>query len=228
MSERAMSVTQRLLLRLIPALGHAYIRLLGATMRLGFRGKEVLDAARHDPGRYILAFWHSRYVMMPYCYPGPRLVVLLSQHNDAEMLARILSRFDLDVSRGSTTRGGAAGLRSIVRKAREGSDVGIAPDGPRGPRRKAAPGVIAVARLSGLPIIPVTFSAAPARRLGTWDRTLLPWPFSRGLFVYGDPLQVPRDADDAEQERLRVALERELNRITDLADRETGIGAEQP
>ena len=216
------------LLNVVPPLGYAYIRLLHGTMRLAYRGKEVLDAARRDPGRYILAFWHSRFVLMPYAYPGTRLVVLSSHHRDAEMLVRILRRFGLDISRGSTSRGGAAGLRSIVRKARIGYDIGLTPDGPRGPRRRVAPGVISVARWSGLPIVPVTFSAAPARRLGSWDRTLLPRPFSRGLFVYGNPLRVPREADDAEREHLRLALERELDRITDLADRETGIGPEDP
>ncbi len=219
---------ERLLLGVVPPLGYAYIRLLEGTMKLRYRGNEVLDAARRDRGHYILAFWHSRFLMMPYSYPGPRLVVLLSQHHDAEILARILRRFDLDVSRGSTSRGGAAGLRSIVRKAREGCDVGLAPDGPRGPRRRAAPGTISLARWSGLPIIPVTFSAAPARRLRSWDRTLIPRPFARGLFVYGAPLWVPREADAAEQEKLRLGLERELDRITDLADRETGVGLEDP
>lgn len=213
-------------LAVLPPLGYAYVRLLHRTMKIESRGKESLDAARRDPGHYILAFWHSRFVLMPYAYPGPRLAVLSSHHRDAEMLVRILRRFGLDISRGSTTRGGAAGLRSILKKATLGYDVGFTPDGPRGPRRRVAPGVIAVARVSGFPIIPVTFSAAPARRLRTWDRTLLPRLFSSGLFVYGEPIRVPREADGAEQEAKRQALERELDRITDLADLETGIGPE--
>src|SRR6185369_8173147 len=109
-----------------------------------------------------------------------------------------------------------------------GYDFGIAPDGPRGPRRIAKPGVIASARIGALPIVPVTFSAAPGWRLRSWDRTLVPRPFARGVFVYGRILRVPRSADEAAQESLRLELERELDRITDLADAQSGIGPEEP
>jgi lysophospholipid acyltransferase (LPLAT)-like uncharacterized protein len=155
---------------------------------------------------------------MPYCYPGPRIVVLSSNHRDAEALVRILRKFGIEQARGSTTSGGATGMRQILRKVAEGCDVGLTPDGPRGPRRRVQPGVVAVARFTGLPIIPVTFSAAPARRLRTWDRTLLPKFFSKGVFIYGDPVTVPRDATVELQEEKRLALETELDRITDLAD----------
>ncbi len=197
-------------------------------MTLDVRGGEVLEKARKSPGHYILAFWHSRWVLMPFVYPGPRLVVMSSQHRDSELLARVLTRFGLDLARGSTTRGGMAAFRTILRKAAEGSDVGFTPDGPRGPRRRVQPGVIAVGRLSGLPILPVTYSAARARRIGSWDRTMVPRMFSKGLVLFGSPVRVPRNADEAEQESLRLALERELDRITDLADVETGIGPEDP
>jgi lysophospholipid acyltransferase (LPLAT)-like uncharacterized protein len=213
-------------LRLLPPVAAAYIRLLRRTGRFELRGAEVLDECRAREGRYILAFWHSRWVLMPYSYPGGRMAVLLSQHRDAEILARVLSRFRLSTARGSTTRGGAEGVRAIVRMTRDGYDVGIAPDGPRGPRRRVQPGTIVVARLTGLPIVPVAYSAAPARRLRSWDGTLVPRPFARGLFVYGTPIRVARDADDTEEERLRAALEAELDRITDLADRETGLPPE--
>jgi lysophospholipid acyltransferase (LPLAT)-like uncharacterized protein len=197
---------------------YVYIRLLHGTMRIDVRGAEALDASRRHPGRYILCFWHSRFVLMPYCYPGPRIVVLSSNHRDAEALVRILRKFGIEQARGSTTSGGATGMRQILRKVAEGCDVGLTPDGPRGPRRRVQPGVVAVARFTGLPIIPVTFSAAPARRLRTWDRTLLPKFFSKGVFIYGDPVTVPRDATVELQEEKRLALETELDRITDLAD----------
>lgn len=219
---------EKALLGIVPPVSYAYIRLLKATSRLTYRGREVLDEARRERGNYILAFWHSRFVMMPYSYPDAKLTVLISRHRDSEMLGRLLARFGLDVSRGSSTRGGIAGMRDVLRKVAAGYDVGIAPDGPKGPRRRAKPGVIVASRLARLPILPVAFSAAPARRLTSWDRTLVPRPFSRGLFLYGSPIHVPRDADDAEQERLRAALEAELDRITDLADAETGVGPEEP
>jgi lysophospholipid acyltransferase (LPLAT)-like uncharacterized protein len=211
-------VAEWILINVAPPLAHVYIRLLHLTMRIDIRGAERLAEARRDPGRYILCFWHSRFLLMPYCYPGPRIVVLSSNHRDAEALVRILRKFGIEQARGSSTRGGATGMRQILRKVAEGCDVGLTPDGPRGPRRRVQPGVIAIARFTGLPIIPVTFSASPSRRLKSWDRTLVPKFFSKGVFVYGDPIVVPRDADDRTQEDRRLALERELDRITDVAD----------
>lgn len=219
---------ESILLAVVPRLAYAYIRGLRASMRLEWRGRDRLDGLRKDRGQVILAFWHSRLVMMPYVYPGGRITVLSSRHRDSEMLARVLVRLGLDLSKGSSTSGGAAGLRDILRKTREGFDVGFTPDGPRGPRRKVKPGVIAAARLSGLPILPVTFSAQPAWRLRTWDRTLVPRPFGRGLFVYGEPILVPRDAGEAQQQEWAERLEAELDRLTDAADQELGIGPEVP
>src|SRR5262245_46811419 len=222
------TVGRWLLLRVAPPLAHAYIRILHATMRIRAEGAERLDAARRDPGRYILCFWHSRFVLMPYSYPGPRIVVLSSNHRDAEALVSILRKFGIEQARGSTTSGGTTGMRQILRKVAEGCDVGMTPDGPKGPRRRVQPGVVAVARFTGLPIVPVTFSASPARRLRTWDRTLLPKFFARGLFVYGEPIVVPRDADEKTSEDKRLALEAELDRITDLADDTMSLPREDP
>jgi lysophospholipid acyltransferase (LPLAT)-like uncharacterized protein len=219
---------QWLLFNVAPQIAHGYIRLLHATMRIDARGADALAAARRNPGKYILCFWHSRFVLMPYCYPGPRIVVLSSNHRDAEALVRILRKFGIEQARGSTTSGGATGMRQILRKVKDGCDVGLTPDGPKGPRRRVQPGVVAVAKLTGLPIIPVTFSAARARRLKTWDGTLLPKFFSRGLFVYGRPIVVPRGASASAEEAKRQELEAELDRITDEADDAMAIPREAP
>lgn len=126
-----------------------------------------------------------------------------------------MKRFGFSQAWGSSTRGGARGLRGMLRGLKEGFDVGITPDGPKGPPRVVRPGVLTLSRLSGRPIIPVSFSARRHRRLNSWDRTLLPYPFTRGVFVYGEPLFVTRDADeDREALRLQQALD-ELNREAD-------------
>jgi lysophospholipid acyltransferase (LPLAT)-like uncharacterized protein len=217
---------QRIVEAVGPRLAYAYIRFLRATMRVEYRGQDALARARATSGQYVLAFWHSRFVLMRYAYPDRRLVILSSRHRDSRMLAAVMRRFGLTQAWGSSTEAGAAGLRAVLRHVRDGFDVGITPDGPRGPRRRVQPGVVAIARLAGKPIVPVTFSARPARRLRSWDRTLLPAPFARGLFVYGEPVHVPRDADPAAQERVRAALEAELDRLTDAADRELGLAVE--
>lgn len=221
-------LTDKILLALVPRIGYAYLRFCRATMRVEYRGREVLDALRRDPGNYILSFWHSRFAMMPYVYPGGRITVLSSLHRDSEYLARILVRFGLDLSKGSSTRGGTQGMRDILRKVRAGYDVGFTPDGPKGPRRRVKMGVVTTARLTGLPIVPVAFSANPATRLRSWDRTLLPRPFTRGVFVYGAPIRVPREAEGEEEERFRLELENAIDEVTDAADRAVGLPVEDP
>jgi lysophospholipid acyltransferase (LPLAT)-like uncharacterized protein len=219
---------KRLLRALAPPLGYAYIRLARATMRVEYRNRDELQRARERSGPYVLAFWHSRFLLMPYCYPGDKLVVLQSRHRDSQILAEVTRRFGLEAAFGSSSTGGAQAMRQVLRRMKNGYDLGIAPDGPRGPRRIAQPGVVAISRLSGKPIIPVAFSARRAKRLGSWDRTLLPLPFGRGLFIYGEALIVPRNADEEGQELFRAKLEAELNRLTDLADREVGTPLEDP
>ena len=225
-----MSATRdRLTSALVPRVAYAYILLLRATVRLQYHNREVLERIGDGPGQgqHILAFWHSRFVMMPYGCVPERIVALISKHRDSRMLGDILERFGVTLAFGSSTVGGATGLREVLRKVREGYDVGMAPDGPRGPRRKIKPGILTVARLTGLPIVPVGYSARPARRLASWDRTLVPYPFGRAIFLYGDPIRVPRDAGQADRSRLQELLEAELDRVTDLADTRVGMQVER-
>lgn len=214
--------------RLAPAAAYRYIRLVHATSRIRRENPAALEAARRATGTFVMAFWHARFVMMPYASPSRKMVGLLSRHRDARMLGEVLRRFGYHLAWGSTTAGGATATRELLRRARDGWDLAIAPDGPRGPRRVAQPGVVGIARLTGRVILPVTFSARPMRRLGSWDRTLLPMPFCRGLFVFGDPIPVPRDADEAEQARLVARVTEVLNELTDRADRAMGVPTLDP
>ena len=106
-----------------------------------------------------------------------------------------------------------------MKRLREGRDVAFTPDGPRGPRHRVQGGVIQAARLSGVPIVPIAFSAHRAKIFSSWDRFLLPYPFSRGVFLYGEPLVVPRDANEREVEALRRGLEVRMREMTEQADR---------
>jgi len=214
---------KRVVEALAPPLAYGYLRLLQWTTRRRFANREALARAREHGGEYILAFWHSRLVMMRFGYPDARAVVLQSHHRDSRMLARVMSRFQTGQVWGSTTRGGMTAVREVLRRIEQGHDIAIAPDGPRGPRQRAQSGAVTIAALSGKAIVPLTYSARPCRRLGSWDRMLVPFPFARVLYVYGEPMLVDRRADEAERERVREALEIELNRITDAADAEMGL-----
>ena len=173
------------------------------------------DELNREKGGVIFAFWHSRLLLMPYISRGREAAVLISQHRDGEIISRTMSCFGFSSVRGSTTRGGAGALRKMPKLVREGLDLAITPDGPRGPARRVQPGIILTARLSGRPVLPVTFASEHSYSFGSWDRFQVPRPFSRGVFVWGEPLQVRRK-DDLEERR--VSLENSLNAITRRAD----------
>jgi lysophospholipid acyltransferase (LPLAT)-like uncharacterized protein len=147
-------------LSLFPPIGAAVIRALGRSMRIDTRGHEHVDALYRNNQNIILAFWHAQQLMIPFGYRGPGSHVLISQHRDGEIIARIIARFGHQAVRGSSTRGGAAALRELIRLGRSGRDVVVTPDGPKGPAQVAKMGVIQLARASGLPIVPLAFGCS--------------------------------------------------------------------
>ncbi|MFM8552211.1 MAG: lysophospholipid acyltransferase family protein [Nitrospiraceae bacterium] len=162
-------------LHLLPPIGAWLVRLLGRSLTIGTEGAEPM-LALHAQGRHcIFAFWHSRQLMMPLAYRGSQIYILISRHRDGELIQRIVSRFGLRAVRGSTTRGGTEALRELVRLGRSGVDLAITPDGPKGPRQVAQMGVIHLAKATGLPIIPVTFSCSKKNSsragIASWSHT---------------------------------------------------------
>lgn len=168
------------------------IRGLAASVRMRHHGDSEQRRREAAGERFILAFWHRHLLLMPYAYRGERISVLVSRHRDGELIARTVARLGIDSSRGSTTRGGVAGMRELLRKARQGYDLAFTPDGPRGPASVVQPGVIAAAAVTGFPIQPVALAASRCRRLASWDRFVVPMPLSTVHFVYGKPLAVER------------------------------------
>lgn len=173
-------------------LAAGFIRGLRATLRLRHHGDERVRERERRGEPFILAFWHRHLLLMPYAYRGRRISVLVSQSRDGELIARTVARLGIDSSRGSSSRGGIVGMRSLLRKAAEGWDIAFTPDGPRGPLREVQPGVILAAAATGLPIQPVAIAASRAKLLRSWDRFVVPLPFSAVHFVYGEPLVVER------------------------------------
>jgi lysophospholipid acyltransferase (LPLAT)-like uncharacterized protein len=142
------------------------------------------------------------------------LWVPLSLSRDGELAERALLRLGFARSpRGSSSRGGSALLREMIRRVRAGESGGVLPDGPRGPAFEAKPGVVALAAATGVPLVPVGIAAAPACRLGSWDRALLPLPFARVRLVYGDPIEVPKDPRPASLESLQRQLTTGLHHV---------------
>ncbi|MDE2228010.1 MAG: lysophospholipid acyltransferase family protein [Alphaproteobacteria bacterium] len=200
-----------------------YIRLVRATGAWTVEGAAI-PAAFHAAGRpFILAFWHGRLLMMPCAWPRRVPIhMLISGHRDGRIIADAVRHFGIDSIAGSTTAGGSGALRGMVRHLNAGECVGITPDGPDGPAMHASSGIVAVARLAGASIVPLAYATRRRRILGTWDRFHLPFPFSRGVFIWGEPIEVPVELDDVGAERCRALIERRLNAITAEADRRVG------
>ncbi|MEW6247812.1 MAG: lysophospholipid acyltransferase family protein [Nitrospirota bacterium] len=147
-------------LALFPPIGAWLIRTLGVLIRIRYEGAEVVEKLHREGRHVIFAFWHNRQLMMPLAYRGSGVYALVSRHRDGELIARIVERFGARFVRGSSTRGGAAALRELIRVGRSGADLAVTPDGPKGPRYVAKLGVVQLAKATGLPIVPVAFSCS--------------------------------------------------------------------
>jgi lysophospholipid acyltransferase (LPLAT)-like uncharacterized protein len=174
------------------------------TTRWSLEGHEHM--APHAAGApVVVAFWHERLPMMPMLWlrarqshegrnTHNRVHVLVSQHRDGQFIGAVVSRFALNVVLGSSSRGGAKGMRVLLNLIGGGDHIAITPDGPRGPRRVAAAGVAQIAALSGVPVLPCAAQTTRRWVLRTWDRMVVPKPFGRGVVVCLPTISVPRDA----------------------------------
>ena len=205
--------------RLVPLLGAHIVRLLHYTLRARFEGFDAVDRLVREDRRIILTFWHRRLLAMPLAYPWVRrfpdgrpsgISILSSDSRDGERSAATWRWFGIHAVRGTATDDGAKALVRMIRAVREGWDFGITPDGPKGPRQKLKPGVIALARRTGAWIVPVSVAYSHATELRTWDAMPIPWPFSAVTVRYGEPLLVPAEASEAEESRL---LEDRMNEL---------------
>ena len=195
-------------------LGALLVRALARTVRVAHIAEDpTFDFTNPHRPPAIWAFWHGRLLLAAISNLDSGAAIPISRHRDGEYVARMGVRIGAWPVRGSTRRGGAAALRQMVRLARE-RDVGITPDGPRGPREVVQPGVIHLARLAGRPIIASGIEADCAWQAPSWDRFTVPSPLARLAIVHAKPLFVPRQADDAQCEALRRRLQSEMRRVT--------------
>lgn len=210
-------------------------RALGATWAWRMEGGDAADARGASgwlpvrppvplrPAVYVA--WHEHLLPLALLHRRQGVVALVSRHRDGEILARVLHRLGYETVRGSSTRGGGAGLRRMIEAGREGAPLAFTPDGPRGPARTCKPGAVRAAAESGLPVVPLAAAATARRRLGSWDQFMVPAPGARIHVVRGGPLRVPRGAGgrgDGWAGRVAGALEAARRRA------ERGAAGEDP
>jgi len=194
-------------LHVIPLLGAGLIRLIGSTLRMHQEDYEPVARVReHEP--VIFATWHDRTFPLCWQHHGEGVAMLTSEHTDGEMIGRALRYLGYGHLRGSSRRGGARALVSMINTIKAGTDVGITVDGPTGPRWVAKSGVIEVARRTGAAIIPLSGTASRYKSFSSWDQFQLPSLFSKVTVRYGPPLRVPADGDvPAHLARLQSSLD---------------------
>jgi lysophospholipid acyltransferase (LPLAT)-like uncharacterized protein len=195
---------------IVSALGAGYVLLVRWTSRIDLPPPP-------SPGPFIIAMWHGRLAMLHLLRFGEQpLVALISGHRDGQLISKCAWHYNIGTVTGSSSRGGIGAARKLIRLAREGHSLFITPDGPRGPRMRVNENIIDLSLLTQLPILPAAISTSGGKELATWDRFLVPRPFSRIAVRWGEPLRLVSGGEKAAN---RVRLEVALNALQKAADR---------
>jgi lysophospholipid acyltransferase (LPLAT)-like uncharacterized protein len=201
------------------------LRFYLSLLRVKVVGEEIALGCLADYGRVIAAVWHQRFLpALAYVtkFRNFEPIVMISQSRDGELAARLAERLGLVPVRGSSTRGGGTALAAILKALKKYSAVIHIVDGPTGPKGMVKPGLISMAQMSGAVILPVIISVDRAWIMGSWDRFLVPKPFSRVTIEWGPPLAVPQDLDPPQHEEFRAEIEKRLSEGYAQADLSSG------
>lgn len=205
-------------------------RAIAGTLRLRVVGEEQIEAIRAKTNSgVILVTWHGRTFIPITRFRNRGYWAMISTSRDGEYQNRLFQRFGFHTVRGSTSaRGAIKGALSMVRELKRGAVLAHTPDGPRGPNHVVYPGAIFLAQKSGCPIIPAGISARPRWILGTWDHYVIPCPFARASLLYGAPIYVPPELDDAERQEFADRVGQEICRLESEAESQVGRAARSP
>lgn len=205
--------------KVLPPIIYAAAGLIGRSVRLETPGWEKVQGLR---GGKICAGWHGRTFLGTSLFRGLGVYALISHSRDGEMQAGIFRRFGFRTIRGSTGRGGIKALLESIKVLQDGAMMAFTPDGPRGPSGVVQEGIMLMAKKSGAAVVPVGVSARWRWLAPTWDRYLVPLPFTRAIMIFGEPMRVPADAGPEEVEALRLALQAEIHRLEKEAEARMG------
>jgi lysophospholipid acyltransferase (LPLAT)-like uncharacterized protein len=199
-------------------------RLIRMTLRVRSENAQVVGEAAERHHGAIFVLWHGRTLIPAFTYRGRGYYALIAPSLDGDMQDYIFRKLGYRTVRGATRRGGVKAMLQLARIVAGGGVLVFTPDGPLGPTHKVQPGVVFLAQRSGRPVVPTGFSARPRLLLGFWDRYMVPAPFARAMCVYGEPIVVPPDLDEAGRERVAGEIEIALNRCEQRAEKLLGLG----
>jgi lysophospholipid acyltransferase (LPLAT)-like uncharacterized protein len=211
------TLRQRIVLRMIIWAGSLVIRVLGPTLRVCV-SREDGAPETIDQRPLIASFWHACQIPATYLFRDFGIRVMSSNSYDGEYMGRIIRKFGFLAVKGSSSRNAVKALLGLRRALDEGWTVAFTLDGPRGPRYKVKPGPVALGRASGVPLAMFHIACEKAWVLNTWDRLIIPRPFSRTLIRLGKLIQVPADATDEDIDRYTAQLQESLDRVCEFAE----------
>jgi lysophospholipid acyltransferase (LPLAT)-like uncharacterized protein len=211
------TLRQRIVLRMIIFAGYWLVRLIGSTLRVAVSYEDGAQKTL-EQRPLIASLWHSCQISSTYIFRNMGIRVMSSNSYDGEYMGRIIHKFGFVAVKGSSTRNAVRALLGLRRALEEGWTVAFTLDGPRGPRHKVKPGPAALARSSGLAMTMYHAAADKAWVLNTWDRLVIPKPFSRVLVRVGKLIPVPTEASDENLERYSAELQAALDRVYEFAE----------
>ncbi len=203
--------------------GTGALAVLGHSWRLERADAPEYLTALAAGERFIYAFWHARTVTITWWRRGEGIAVLVSQHADGELIARVSERLGYVTGRGSSTRGGEAGMRDMIRWARAGRQLAVAPDGPRGPAHHVKDGLLVMASRLGRRIVPMGAAADHEWRARSWDQHRIPKPFARIVLRHAAPVAVVKDIHGDALIPARLELDAALDTVQAEASRRAGV-----
>lgn len=213
-----MKLRQPFVIKLVSLIGAWLMRVWLGSLDCKHRSRAEVDPRRRElPRNYIYVLWHEDMLLAAYHYRATNLRILISQHADGELIARMCQHLGLKTVRGSTNKGGTKALRELIAASKLGHMV-VTPDGPRGPRRNVELGAIFLASKTGLPIVPMGYGYRKPWRAKSWDRMALPRPWSQACCILGEPIAVPRKLDRDGLEGYRRKVEQAMLETTARAE----------
>ena len=172
--------------------------------------------------QYIFCCWHNRLFLGPHLLPRNRIInALQSSHSDGMITSIAFKYLEMNVILGSSKKGGMQAFRKMIKCIQNGESIAITPDGPKGPKETVKEGIIKLAQITGAPIVPLVWATKKFKLINSWDHFVIPFPFSKGVYTFGEPIYVDKKINKKKFEILRLEVENEIKRLTKLINNES-------
>ena len=176
----------------------------------------------NNKNQYIFCCWHNRLFLGPHLLPRNRIInALQSSHSDGMITSIAFKYLEMNVILGSSKKGGMQAFRKMIKCIQNGESIAITPDGPKGPKEIVKEGIIKLAQITGVPIVPLVWTTKKFKLINSWDHFVIPLPFSKGVYTFGKPIYVDKEINKKKFEISRLEVENEIKRLTKLINNES-------